>query len=239
MVPTIIGGQSCESCNAATEKFGPPQHPDTVTTAELTAALIAEGFSGVGGSGVGPTELLTWYKERIAAEGNWRTFARILSDSGHACSSALHAQALAAHAPSGTIWRYFFGYVAPMAGGGSCRARRTAATKLGSSAPRARRRERSSSQATWRAGGRVLRRAAIQTRTPSRAPCDGLRIPLRRMQPCSSASSMTPRRVSTRQQTLSELSARIGRNLWGTEVGARGVEFGCARIVWNTNVNIS
>ena len=118
MVPTIIGGQSCESCKDAQGKFGPPQHPDTVTTAELTAALIAEGFSGVEGSGVGPTELLTWYKERIAKEGNWRTFARILSDSGHACSSALHAQALAAHAPSGTIWRYFFGYVAPKAGGG-------------------------------------------------------------------------------------------------------------------------
>ena len=32
------------------------------------------------------------------------------SDSGHACSSTLHAGALAGSAPAGTVWRYFFDY---------------------------------------------------------------------------------------------------------------------------------
>jgi len=111
-VPTIIGGQSCESCADAEARLGPPTA--SVSTAELTDALVAEGFSGVNGSGVGATTLVNeWYAARIASEGNWRTLARILSDSGHACSSALHAEALATTAPAGTVWRYFFEYTLP------------------------------------------------------------------------------------------------------------------------------
>ena len=48
------------------------------------------------------------YADRIAAEGRWRTFARISSDSGHACSSTLHAEALGS--TYGSVWRYFFAY---------------------------------------------------------------------------------------------------------------------------------
>ena len=60
-------------------------------------------------TGVGPTELEEWYARRIATEGRWRTFARINSDSGHACSSTLHAKALGS--TSKNVWRYFFDYV--------------------------------------------------------------------------------------------------------------------------------
>ena len=50
------------------------------------------------------------------AEGRWRTFARINSDSGHACSSALHAEALGSTYDA--VWRYFFTYVKSAAHGG-------------------------------------------------------------------------------------------------------------------------
>ena len=110
-VPTIVGGQSCESCAGAEAAFGPPSTP--VSTEQLTTALEKSGFTGRNGSAVSASTLLEWYSERIASEGNWRTYARILSDSGHACSSTLHAEALGATAPSGTVWRYFFDYVPP------------------------------------------------------------------------------------------------------------------------------
>ena len=92
-VPVIVGGQSCESCGDAQKRLGPPRKD--VTQSQFEAALVAAGFSGVNGSGVGPgpATLSTWYAARIAREGRWRTFARILSDSGHACSSTLHAEA--------------------------------------------------------------------------------------------------------------------------------------------------
>ena len=137
-VPVIVGGQSCESCGGAFAAFGPPTAP--VSRAHFRAALVSQGFSGVDGSGVGPDTLEEWYAHRIAREGRWRTFARILSDSGHACSSALHAEALATSATSaaaaaaaaattssaaaapatgvaagraaarGSVWRYFFAF---------------------------------------------------------------------------------------------------------------------------------
>jgi hypothetical protein len=60
-------------------------------------------------AGVGPEQLEEWYAERIQTEGRWRTFARINSDSGHACSSTLHAKALGSTYDQ--VWRYFFDYV--------------------------------------------------------------------------------------------------------------------------------
>merc|ERR1712232_1380759 len=57
---------------------------------------------------MGPTVLEEWYKDRIAAEGRWRTFARILGDSGHSCSTSLHAEALATVSSGHGVWRYFF-----------------------------------------------------------------------------------------------------------------------------------
>jgi carboxylesterase type B len=60
---------------------------------------------------VGPDTLVEWYADRIASEGRWRTFARISSDSGHACSSTLHGEALAL--TSDNVYRYFFAYAAP------------------------------------------------------------------------------------------------------------------------------
>ena len=118
-VPTIIGGQSCESCKNAQKYLGPfnPSAPP-ITKAAFDAALIKAGFDGTrlspagwNTSGVDPAMLETWYAERIAREGRWRTFARVLSDSGHACSAALHAQALGA--TSSVVWRYFFEFVQP------------------------------------------------------------------------------------------------------------------------------
>jgi para-nitrobenzyl esterase len=109
-VPTLVGGASCESCHDALKRLGPPS---TVVSKEaFDSALIKYGLSGVNGSGVGPDTLETWYAHRIASEGRWRTFARILGDSGHSCSAALHAEALASSLPTNTnnsnIWRYFF-----------------------------------------------------------------------------------------------------------------------------------
>jgi len=106
-VPVIIGGQSCESCGNALSAFGKYSRSG-VTEAQFTAALINGGFSGKNGSLVGPDALKTWYAQRIASEGYWRTYARIQSDSGHACSSTLHAKALGATYSS--VWRYFFAY---------------------------------------------------------------------------------------------------------------------------------
>ena len=79
-----------------------------MTQAQFRAALVRAGFSGAAG-GIGPDTLEQWYSGRITSEGRWRTFARILSDSGDACSSALHAQALGS--THGAVWRYFFDYV--------------------------------------------------------------------------------------------------------------------------------
>ena len=81
-----------------------------MSDAQFRARLAAVGYSGVNGSAVGPDTLVDWYKLRIGAEGRWRTYARILSDSSHACSSILHANALASTSKSGNVWRYFFAY---------------------------------------------------------------------------------------------------------------------------------
>lgn len=67
--------------------------------------------SGANATGVGPELLEQWYAKRIETEGRWRTFARINSDSGHACSSTLHAKALGSTYDK--VWRYFFDYVEP------------------------------------------------------------------------------------------------------------------------------
>eukprot|EP01043_Picozoa_sp_COSAG02_P008767 COSAG02_NODE_286_length_25649_cov_13.411272_20_plen_488_part_00 len=115
-VPTIVGGQSCESCNHAKAALGPYDPAgQPISKESFDAALVNAGFygtmlstSGRNESGVGPELLEVWYAKRIATEGRWRTFARILSDSGHACSAALHAQALGS--TSSTVWRYFFEY---------------------------------------------------------------------------------------------------------------------------------
>ena len=106
-VPVIVGGQSCESCGGAAALLGPYSRND-VTEDQLRAALIKAGLSGQNGSAVGPDQLLVWYGPRIAAEGRWRTLARILSDSGHACSSTLHGEALGS--TSSSVWRYYFAY---------------------------------------------------------------------------------------------------------------------------------
>jgi para-nitrobenzyl esterase len=108
-VPVIIGGQSCESCGAAEAAFGKYTR-DGVTDARFRTALEHAGFGGAEGSAVSPDVLVGWYQDRIDAEGRWRTYARILSDSGHACSSTLHAQALGSTSKSGNVWRYFFAY---------------------------------------------------------------------------------------------------------------------------------
>ena len=83
---------------AADDSLGAP-----ATLLALTALSVLQ---------VGPALLEVWYQERIKTEGRWRTFARINSDSGHACSSTLHAKALGQTHP-GHVWRYFFDFVAP------------------------------------------------------------------------------------------------------------------------------
>ena len=106
-VPTIVGGQSCESCNNAYEALGPPD--SYVSEEKFDHALERYGLSGQNGSSVSTAMLKGWYADRLASEGRWRTFARILSDSGHACSSTLHAEALGSTGVE--VYRYFFDYV--------------------------------------------------------------------------------------------------------------------------------
>lgn len=96
-VPVIVGGQSCESCGAAEAAFGPERD---VSSDEYTSAL-ARHFTG---AAVDAAAIASRYAGRAAREGRWRAFARILSDSGHACSSQLHARALAAN----TTFAYYF-----------------------------------------------------------------------------------------------------------------------------------
>ena len=100
-VPLIVGGQSCESCGDAANYLGPPSN--NVTYDQLRDAVTRAGF----GPQIGVDTVLGWYEERRQQEGNWRVFARILSDSDHACSTVLHAEALAAQP---RLWRYFFAY---------------------------------------------------------------------------------------------------------------------------------
>lgn len=102
-VPVVVGGVSCESCQVAEAFLGPPR--DNVTQSEFRYAL--RSFLANAASRLTALDLEAWYFERIQSEGRWRTFARILSDSGHACSSALHALAFA---NSTQTWRYFFEY---------------------------------------------------------------------------------------------------------------------------------
>jgi hypothetical protein len=101
---------------SAVGAFGLPNPENPVTKEAFDAALIKAGFggtmrlpSGANATGVGPEQLEEWYAERIQTEGRWRTFARINSDSGHACSSTLHAKALGSTYDQ--VWRYFFDYV--------------------------------------------------------------------------------------------------------------------------------
>lgn len=105
-VPIIVGGVSCESCQAARDYLGDPR--DNVTRLDFLRAL--EVYLGPDAL-VSPLEVETWYADRVSTEGYWRILARALSDSGHACSVALHARALAMH--SRRVWRYYFAYTAP------------------------------------------------------------------------------------------------------------------------------
>ena len=43
------------------------------------------------GSRVAWSDVVARYAPRVATESRWRTLARIMSDSGHACSAQLHA----------------------------------------------------------------------------------------------------------------------------------------------------
>ena len=84
----IIGGQSCESCAATAALAGPPRN---LTHFEFVDALQTY-FAG---SRIAWSDVATRYAKRATAEGRWRTLARIMSDSGHACSAQLHALAVA------------------------------------------------------------------------------------------------------------------------------------------------
>ena len=106
-IPVIIGGQSCQACESARRALGPQVLP--VSEARFERALEANGFSSVAHSKVGPANLTGWYASRIEHEGRWRTYARILGDSGHSCSEALHAEAISSTSLS-HVWRYMFGF---------------------------------------------------------------------------------------------------------------------------------
>ena len=96
-VPVIVGGQSCESCGAAEAALGPY---GAVDEAAYVSALEAQ-FRG---AAVDAAAVEALYAPRVAKEGRWRAFARVLSDSGHACSSQLHARAVAGNA----TFAYYF-----------------------------------------------------------------------------------------------------------------------------------
>ena len=83
----IIGGQSCESCAATMALAGPPRN---LTHFEFVDALQTY-FAG---SRIAWSDVVARYASRVATEGRWRTLARIMSDSGHACSAQLHALAV-------------------------------------------------------------------------------------------------------------------------------------------------
>jgi carboxylesterase type B len=83
----IIGGQSCESCAATAALAGPPRN---LTHFEYVDALQTY-FAG---SRISWDDVVARYTQRVATEGRWRTLARIMSDSGHACSAQLHASAV-------------------------------------------------------------------------------------------------------------------------------------------------
>lgn len=102
-VPVIIGGVSCESCADAEAYIGPPS--GNVTRTQYMMALQAYFHDAI----VSPLEIERWYADRVPKDGYWRTFARVLSDSGHACSTALHALAFS-NTSTLPVWRYFFAY---------------------------------------------------------------------------------------------------------------------------------
>lgn len=103
-VPVIVGGVSCESCGSAYRRLG-TSHA-YVTASKMRSALTQSGFNRAKGAALGYDTLSQWYAKDIQSEGRWRTTARILSDSGHACSAALHAEAFAS--TSHAVWRYYF-----------------------------------------------------------------------------------------------------------------------------------
>jgi len=127
-VPVIVGGQSCESCADAATFLGPPSEGTTFN--QLRDAIAKAGFDSI----IGVDTILKWYEPRRRQEGNWRVFARILSDSSHACSAVLHARALASQKlslndrmPSSSfpanVFSYFFAYdadVKPYPGSTHC-----------------------------------------------------------------------------------------------------------------------
>ena len=82
----IVGGQSCESCGAAEALAGRPRNLTHFEYADALKTYFA-------GSRLDWFDVAARYTPRVATEGRWRTLARIMSDSGHACSAQLHALA--------------------------------------------------------------------------------------------------------------------------------------------------
>jgi len=82
----IVGGQSCESCGAAEALAGRPRNLTHFEYADALKTYFA-------GSRLNWFDVAARYTPRVATEGRWRTLARIMSDSGHACSAQLHALA--------------------------------------------------------------------------------------------------------------------------------------------------
>ncbi|KAH8047814.1 major facilitator superfamily-like protein [Aureococcus anophagefferens] len=125
---------------------------DGVSENEYASAL-ARHFAG---AAVDAAAIASRYAGRAAAEGRWRAFARILSDSGHACSSQLHARALAAT----TTFAYYFSEPGASAHGQdeSYLATPAAATTR--------------SPSTWPRGGRARRGAPVDWWPPFLAPGD-------------------------------------------------------------------
>eukprot|EP00438_Fugacium_kawagutii_P023841 Skav212426 [mRNA] locus=scaffold202:184531:190857:- [translate_table: standard] len=108
-VPLIIGISSCEACKLATQASG-----TNLSREEFREDMFAWGFTGRGGSEIGPSKLESWYASRIEAEGYWRTSARILGDSVWACQGVLYAEAAVLNGglESG-VYMYYFNYTAP------------------------------------------------------------------------------------------------------------------------------
>jgi len=108
-VPLILGISSCEACKMATFRSGPVG--TNLTREEFREDMSRWGFSGTRGAGISPDDLESWYERRIAAQGYWRTVARVIGDSQWACQGVLHAEAavLSGGLTSG-VYMYYLNY---------------------------------------------------------------------------------------------------------------------------------
>jgi carboxylesterase type B len=108
-VPLILGISSCEACKLATFRSGPVG--SNLTREEFRDDVAGWGFSGKGGSEISPDTLEAWYGDRIAAQGYWRTVARIIADSVWACQGVLHAEAaVSTGGLEKGVYMYYFNY---------------------------------------------------------------------------------------------------------------------------------